>query len=100
MTSLKESWKELGSQMLENKKSLNKKFDDIRVEFLKLKTLKQFSIAPEKMEDQFKKRLMDKFTDIYQLLGLTLTKNQYESSNERINKKINRHDDEFMEVRK
>ena len=43
---------------------------------------------------------MDKFTDIYQLLGLTLTKNEYESNNERMNKKLNRHDDEFMEVRK
>ena len=31
MTSLKESWKELGTELLENKKSLNKKMDEIRV---------------------------------------------------------------------
>ncbi len=31
MTTLKDSWKELGTELLENKKSLNKKFDDMRV---------------------------------------------------------------------
>lgn len=31
MTSLKDSWKELGSELLENKKTLNKKFDDMRM---------------------------------------------------------------------
>ena len=31
MTSLKESWKELGAELLENKKTLNKKMDDLRI---------------------------------------------------------------------
>ena len=31
--------------------------DELRMEFIKLKTLKEFSIAPEKMEDEFKRKL-------------------------------------------
>ena len=31
MTSLKESWKELGAELLENKKTLNKTMDDLRI---------------------------------------------------------------------
>lgn len=37
---------------------------------------------------------------MYQLLSVSLTKNQYETTTERLNRKINRHDDEFIEIRK
>ena len=57
MTSLKENWKEIGTEILESKKSLNKKFDDLRLDFIKLKNLKEFQFAPEKVEDEFKKKL-------------------------------------------
>lgn len=40
LTSIRESWKELGAELLENKKSLTKKFDELRIDFIKLKGLK------------------------------------------------------------
>ena len=77
MTSLKESWKELGTELLEHKKMLNKKLDEVRMELIKLKNLKEFSVAPGKVEEEFQRKLAEKFTDIYQLLSITLTKNEY-----------------------
>lgn len=100
MTSLKESWKELGTELLEHKKMLNKKLDEVRMELIKLKNLKEFSVAPGKVEEEFQRKLAEKFTDIYQLLSITLTKNEYESAYERVASRISRHDDEFADMRK
>lgn len=65
-----------------------------------MKNLKEFQFAPDKVEEEFKKKLAEKFTDIYKLLSVTLTKNEFESTTERTHKRISRHDDELMDVRK
>lgn len=39
----------MGEELLENKKSMIKKFDELRIDFIKLKGLKEFSIAPDKI---------------------------------------------------
>ena len=42
---------------------------------------------------------MDKFTDIYQMLGGLVTRNDFEGGIDKVKKTIKRHDQELMDVR-
>lgn len=46
-SSLKASWQELGSELLDNKKALNKKFEELTIDLIKLKNLAEFKPLPE-----------------------------------------------------
>ena len=47
VTALKDSWKELGEDVLATKKKLTSKQDELRLELVRLKSLKEFQGAPE-----------------------------------------------------
>jgi len=74
MTSLKDSWKEIGEDILDTKRRLTSKQDELKLELIKIRGIKEFQGAPEEIEENFKNRLMQKFTDIYQLVSNFTTK--------------------------
>lgn len=80
MASLKDSWKELGEELLENKRKMMSKFDELKLDFIKLKSTKQFQGSPEQVEMSFKKKIIDKFNDIYQLIGNLTTKTEFDNT--------------------
>ena len=47
VTPLKHTWKELGEDVLATKKKLTSKQDELRLELVRLKSLKEFQGAPE-----------------------------------------------------
>lgn len=42
MTALKENWKELGEDVLETKKKLTSKHDELRLELAKVRVIREF----------------------------------------------------------
>jgi hypothetical protein len=92
MTALKESWKELGEDILQTKRKLGSKQDELRLELIKIRSTKEFEGSPKDYEETFKTKLMSKFTDIYQMLGQVATKVDLDGETERIKKTLLRHD--------
>ena len=74
MNSLKDNWKQLGEDVLQTKKKLTAKQDELRLELVKVKGIKEFTGAPEDYEQTFKSKLMDKFADIYQSIAQVTAK--------------------------
>lgn len=62
MTSLKDSWKELGQDVIDTKRKLTAKQDELKLQLIKIKGIKEFDGAPENLEQTFKTKLMNKFT--------------------------------------
>ena len=58
----------------------------------KVRGIKEFTGAPDDYEETFKRKLMDKFTDIYQMLGGLVTRNDFEGGIDKVKKTIKRHD--------
>ena len=64
--------------MMATKKKLASKQDELRLDLVRIKGIRQFQGGPEEVEESFKKMLMDKFTDIYQLFGQLVPKADFE----------------------
>ncbi len=99
MSSLKDSWKQFGEDVLETKRKLTAKQDQLKLQLLKLKAIKQFQGSPEEMEETFKTKISNKFTDVYQLISQVATRNDVEAEVARIKKAISRHDGELSDLR-
>lgn len=99
MTALKESWKELGEDMLESKRRLAARQDELKLELLKVKGLREFEGAPQDVEESFKNKLLQKFTDIYQLVSNLVTRTDLETEAEKNRKAHARHDHELSDIR-
>jgi hypothetical protein len=51
------------------------------------------------MEETFKTKISNKFTDVYQLISQVATRNDVEAEVARIKKAISRHDGELSDLR-
>lgn len=61
--------------------------------------IKEFEGSPQDYEETFKNKLMNKFTDIYQLIGQLVTRADMESEVERVKKTCVRQDSELSDLR-
>jgi len=52
MTSLKDSWKEIGEDILDTKRRLTSKQDELKLELIKIRGIKEFQGAPEEIEEK------------------------------------------------
>lgn len=48
--------------MLDNKKIVNKKIEELNIDVIKLKNLAEFKPLPETTDESFKKKIIEKFT--------------------------------------
>lgn len=77
---------------MDTKKKLTVKQDEIKLELIKVRGMKEFAGSPEDYEPTFKRTLMDKFTDIYQMLSALVTRADFEGGVDKLKKVIKRHD--------
>lgn len=78
--------------MLDTKRKLTTKQDELKLELIKIKGIKEFDGSPENYEENFKTKLLNKFSEIYQTISHLCSKTDLESSIDKIKKTMNRHD--------